>query len=98
MRKQTSLAEKQYQRLGKVFEPNKKKEDKRKNKRICAMSNLFYSKGFIFNKYCNPKEFATKRSFDSKQSDLREFKDILLFFCQYIEKLKLNNEKDKCSK
>ena len=85
--------------MGKVFEPNKKKKDKTKNKRICAnMSNPFYSKGFIFNKYCNPKEFATKRSYDSKQSDLRELKDILEFFCQYIEKLKLNNEKDKCSK
>ena len=84
--------------MGKVFEPNKKEEDKTKNKRTRAMSNLFYSKGFIFNKYCNTKEFAAKRSFDSKQSDLREFKDILEFFCHDIEKINPNNEKDKCSK
>ena len=42
LRKQTSLAEKQYQELGKVFEPNKKEEDKIKSKRRCAMSSLFY--------------------------------------------------------
>ena len=42
-RKRTSLAEKQHQKLGKVFEPNKKEEDKTKNKRSRAMSTLFYS-------------------------------------------------------
>ena len=32
-KKQTSVAEKQYQKFDKVFEPNKKKEDKAKIKK-----------------------------------------------------------------
>ena len=59
------------------------------------MSNLFYSKSFIFNKYCNAKGFAAKRSFDSKKSDLREFNDILELFFHDTEKITPNNEDQK---
>ena len=44
-----------------------------------AESNVAYSKDFTFYKYHNPKEFAAKRSFDSKQNDLR-FSSINLMY------------------
>ena len=43
LRKQTSVAEKQYNRLDRVFKSNIKEEDKIKNKRSRAKSNLVYS-------------------------------------------------------
>ena len=56
----------------------KKEEDKTKNKRSCAKSNLGYDNYFIFYKYCNI-EF-TEHSLESKLNDLREFKDKLELF------------------
>ena len=50
LRKQFSVGEKQYKRLDKVFESNKKEEDKIKNKRSCAKTNLVYNKDFLFYK------------------------------------------------
>ena len=62
--KNTSVAENQYQKFDKVFESNKKEEDKKK--KSCAKSNLMYKKYSTFCKNQNTKEFAAKPSFDSK--------------------------------
>ena len=70
--KQTNGAVKQYQKLDKDFESNKKEEKIFKN---CVKSNLVYSKDFTFCKHRNTKELA-KRSFYSKRNDLIEFKDM----------------------
>ena len=43
LKKQTSVAEKQYHKLDNAFESNKKKEDKTKNKRNSAKSDLVYN-------------------------------------------------------
>ena len=48
----TSAAEKQYQKLDKIFESNKKEEVIKKSR---AMSNLVYNKDFTFYKYGNIK-------------------------------------------
>ena len=48
LKKQTSVAEKQYQKLNNAFRYNKKDEDKTKNKRSCAKSNLVYNNFFTF--------------------------------------------------
>ena len=52
LKAQTCAAEKQYQKLDKVFESNKKEE---KNLKSCVKSNLVYSKDFTFYKQCNIK-------------------------------------------
>ena len=62
LKKWTSVAEKQYQ----TFESNKN-EEKTKIKRCRAKSNLVYNKDFTFYKYYEIKEFAAKRSPDSKR-------------------------------
>ena len=85
---QTSAAEKQYQKLHKVFESNKKEE---KNHKGRAKSNLFYSKDFTFYKYLNTNEFA-KRCFYSKQNDLSDFKYTLETLYYDTEEIKPNNE------
>ena len=50
----------------------KRKKTKQKIKKICAKSNLVNNKDFTFCKDQNTKEFAAKRSFDSKLIDLKE--------------------------
>ena len=59
LKAQTSAVEKirQYRRLEKDFESNKKKE---KAKRSRAKSNPVYSKDFIFYKYHNINEFSER--------------------------------------
>ena len=74
----------------KVFESNKNEGDKTKNRRSRIKSNLVYNNDFTFYKYRNTKEFAAKRSFNSTQNDLREFKNILEFCCHDIEEIKPN--------
>ena len=71
LKKQTSVAEKQYQKSGNAFVSNKKEEDKTKKKQSRTKSNLVYDNYFTFYKYRNTKEF-TKRSLDSKLNDLNE--------------------------
>ena len=39
----------------------------------CAKSNLVHSKYFSFYKFHSTKDFVAKRSFVSKQNDLKEF-------------------------
>ena len=83
-------------KIRQVFEFNKKEEDKTKNKKSRAKSNLVYNKNFTFHKQCNILEFA-RRYFYSKQNDLIEFKDILELFYHDNEEIKQNNnnkEKD----
>ena len=65
LKKQTSVAEKQCQKLGNAFKSNKKEEFKIKSKRTCAKSNLVYNNQFTFYEYHEAKKFA-KRSFDLK--------------------------------
>ena len=89
LKKQTSIAEEQYQKLDKAF------EDKTKNKKSRAKSNLIYSKDFTFYKYHKTKDFAAKRSFDSKQNDLREFKNKLELFYHDTEEITTNNKGQK---
>ena len=87
LKAQINAAEKQYQKLGKVFESNKNEE---KIPKSCAKSNLVYSKDFTSYKYHNTKEFA-KRSFYSKWNDLIKCKGMLELF--YVtEEIKPNNE------
>ena len=64
LRKQIIVAEKQYQKLDKVFKSSK--EEEKINKRSCAESNVVCNMDFTFYKYHN-KEFAAKHSFDSKK-------------------------------
>ena len=89
LKAQTSAAKKQYQKLDKVFEYNKK-EKKLKSR---VKSNLIYSKEFTFYKYHTTKQFA-KLSW-SKGNYLIEFKDILELFYDDTEKIKRNNEDQK---
>ena len=86
LKAQTSTAEKQYKKLDKVFEFNKKKEKDLKN---CAKSDLVNNKDFLFYKYHTTKEFV-KRSFN--QYNLIEFKDTLELFYYDTEEIKPNNE------
>ena len=58
MKKETSVAEEQYQKLDNDFESNEKEEVKIKNKRSCAKSNLVYNNYFTYYKYCNIYEFV----------------------------------------
>ena len=55
LKKQTSVAEKLYQKLGNSFESNKKEEDKTKSKTNRAKSNLVYNNSITFYKYHNIK-------------------------------------------
>ena len=74
LKKQTSVAEKQHQKLDKIWQQKK-----------------VYDKDFTFYKYGNTKDFAAKRYFDSKQNDLKEFKNISkLFYHDTINVKKLN--------
>ena len=50
----------------------KRKKTKQKIKKKCAKSNLVNNNDFTFCKDQNTKEFAAKRSFDSKLIDLKE--------------------------
>ena len=85
LKKQTSVAEKQYKKFGNTFEYNKNEEVKTKKKRNRANNY------FTFYKYNIIKEFA-KRSLDSKLNDLIEIKYKLeLFYYKTIE-IKPNNE------
>ena len=56
LKKQTSVAEKQYQKFDNAFESNKKKDDKKNNKRSWTKSDLVYNNYFTFYKYSNIKE------------------------------------------
>ena len=73
----------------------KGKKIKQKTKKSCANSNLVYSRDFAFSKYDKTKEFAAKRTFDSKQNYSRKFKDILELFYHDTEEIKPNNEEQK---
>ena len=48
LKKQTSVKEKQYEKIDDAFESNKKEKDKTKNKRSRAKSNLVYDNYLIF--------------------------------------------------
>ena len=95
LKKQNSIAEKQYQKLEKAFEPNKQEEDKIKTKKSRAKSNLVYIKDFSFCKYSKTKEFAVKLSFNSEQNNLKDFKNILELFYNDTEEIKTNSEDQK---
>ena len=86
MKKQTSVAEKQYQIFDNIFESNKKKE---KIKRSRVKSNLVYVNYFTFYRYRNINEFA-KLLFAS--FDLIEFKLKLETFYYDIKEIKSNNK------
>ena len=79
MKKETGIAKKkQYQKLGKVYEFDKKEKDETKNidktkNKKHVKSNLFYSNKFTFFK-CRNFEKVSNLSFSSKQKDLNEFK------------------------
>ena len=68
LKKQIDIAKKQCQRRDKVYEFDKKEEDKTKNinkKRRFVKSNLYYSCKFNFYKYQDTKKFI-KDSFTKK--------------------------------
>ena len=67
LKKQISVAKKQYQKLGNAFEFKKKEIDKTKSKRRRVKSDLVSNNYFTFYKYHNLKELA-KRSLDSKRN------------------------------
>ena len=48
LKKQTSVTEKQYEKIDDAFESNKKEKDKTKNKRSRAKSSLVYDNYLIF--------------------------------------------------
>ena len=91
MKKQTRVAEKQYQNFVKTFACNKKEEVIKKIKKSHAKSNLVYNHYFTFYKYNNIKWFA-KGSFNLKLNDLKEFKDKLELFYYGTIEIKSNNE------
>ena len=74
LKKQTSVAEKQYQNFDNVFECDKIEEDKTKSRKSRTKSNLVYSNYFTFYKLHDINDFV-KRSLDSKIDRLKEFKD-----------------------
>ena len=88
MKEQPSVTEKEYQKLDKVLESNKMEEDKTKNKRSWAKSNIVY-------KYRDTKEFAAKRFCNWKQNHLKEFKSISATFYHDLIKIMPNNEDNK---
>ena len=91
LKARTCDEEKQYQKLDKVFESNKKGEKILKSR---AESNLVYSKDFTFYKYHNINEVAKLFSY-SKQNDLAEFKDTLKTFYYDTEEIKPKNKAQK---
>ena len=96
LKKQTRVAKKQYQKLDQTFESNKTLEEKTKNKRSRANSNLAYNNDFTFYIYRDSKEFGTKRFIDSKQNYLKSLKNILeLFYRDIVEIMPNNEEKQK---
>ena len=97
LKKQTSVAEKQYQKFDSAFESNNNEEDKTKNKKCRTSSNLVYNNCFIFNKYHKIEEFA-KRSLGSKLNNLKEFKDNLELFYHDTAEIKPNNKEKKLLK
>ena len=68
------------------------KKTKQKITKKCAKSNLVNNKDFTFCKDHNTKEFAAKRSFDSKQIDLKQLKNILELFYHDTLEMKPNNQ------
>ena len=90
MKKQTSIAEKQYKKIDTAFGSNKNKEYKTKNKSRTA-SNLIYNNYFTFYKYHKINEFF-KRSLGWKLNDLKEFKDKLELFYHDTEEIKPNKK------
>ena len=91
LKKQTRVAEKQYQNFVKTFEYNKKEQAIKKIKRSHAKSNLVYNHYFTFYKYNNIKWFA-KGSFNLKLNDSKEFKDKLELLYYGTIEIKSNNE------
>ena len=78
-------------KIDNAFESNKNEEDKTKNKRSHAKSNLVYNNDLTFCKFKRTKKFG-KHSFDPKLNDLKQFKDKLeLFYYDAIE-IKPNNK------
>ena len=88
MKKQISVAEKQYPKFDNGFESDKKKEVNRSR----AKSNLVYNNDFTFYKYHDLKDFTAKRSPDSKTSYLKYFMDKLEEFYFDSIDIKPNNE------
>ena len=70
----------------------KRKKTKQKQKKSCAKSNLVYNKDFTFYKYYNTKKCAAKRSFDSKENDLKDLKKILELYHHDTIEIKPNNK------
>ena len=75
LKKQTSVAENQYQKSDNVFESNKIEKDKTKIRKSRSKSNLAYNNYFTLYKYRDINDFVAKRSPDSKLNYLQEFKD-----------------------
>ena len=71
------------------------KKIKQKYKTRCAKSNLVHSKDFTIYKYHSTKKLAFKLSFDSKQIDLRELRNILELFYGDTEEIRPNSECQK---
>ena len=90
LKKQTSVAEKWYQKFNSAFESNKNEEDKTK-KVEARSSNLVYHNYFIFYKYHKINE-CVKHSLDSKLNDLKEFKKKLELFYHDTAEIKPNNK------
>ena len=92
LKKQTNVAEKQYQKLDNIFEFDKiiKKENYSK-------SNLIYVANHSFSKYyCDRKNFDNL-SFKSKHSFLNDFLDDLDKLNNLnLKKRKHKREKNKC--
>ena len=61
LKKQTSVAEKQYQRLNKLFKPDEKEETvtiKKEKAEITRKSNLIYDNKYSFSEYGNYKKYS----------------------------------------
>ena len=69
-----------------------KRKNTKQKKNCRAQSDLVYNKYFAFYKYHSTKEFAAKRSFDSKQNDLKDFENILELLDHVTIAIKPNNE------
>ena len=89
-RKANWHCKKQYQGLDKVYENDKKEEEKTKDRKR-VQSNLFYSNTFTFLKYSNIEKFANL-SFTSKRKDLKDFKTKLELFNNKTEWIKPTNK------
>ena len=94
LKKQTSVAEKQYQNFDNVFESDKIQEDKTKSRKSRTKSNLVYSNYFTFYKLHDINDFV-KRSLDSKIDRLKEFKDKFESFYHDTIEIKPKNKEQK---